>query len=69
MPASNTPKRVSAEPAASNVPEGAALGTVHALAMRRRHLPCYFDEFTFRFNRRTSKARGMLFYRLLQQAS
>jgi transposase-like protein len=28
----------------------------------------YLDEFTFRFNRRTSKSRGKLFYRLLQQA-
>ena len=28
----------------------------------------YLDEFTFRFNRRNSRARGMLFYRLLQQA-
>lgn len=27
----------------------------------------YLDEFTFRFNRRTSKSRGLLFYRLLQQ--
>ena len=34
----------------------------------RQHMPYYLDEFTFRFNRRTSKARGMLFYRLLQQA-
>ena len=29
----------------------------------------YLDEFTFRFNRRTSRARGLLFYRLLQQAA
>ena len=29
---------------------------------------CYLDEFTFRFNRRTSSSRGLLFYRLLQQA-
>jgi hypothetical protein len=28
----------------------------------------YLDEFTFRFNRRTSRSRGKLFYRLLQQA-
>lgn len=34
----------------------------------QQHLPYYLDEFTFRFNRRTSRARGMLFYRLLQQA-
>ena len=33
-----------------------------------KHLPYYLDEFTFRFNRRNSKARGLLFYRLLQQA-
>jgi len=26
------------------------------------------DEFTFRFNRRTSRSRGKLFYRLAQQA-
>ncbi|MFZ3160347.1 MAG: IS1595 family transposase, partial [Rhodoferax sp.] len=25
-------------------------------------------EFTFRFNRRSSRSRGMLFYRLLQQS-
>jgi transposase-like protein len=31
-------------------------------------LDYYLDEFTFRFNRRTSKSRGLLFYRLLQQA-
>jgi len=28
----------------------------------------YLDEFTFRFNRRTSRSRGKLFYRLAQQA-
>ena len=28
----------------------------------------YLDECTFRFNRRTSRSRGMLFYRLMQQA-
>lgn len=33
-----------------------------------RHLDYYLDEFTFRFNRRGSQARGMLFYRLVQQA-
>ncbi len=31
-------------------------------------LPYYLDEFTFRFNRRKSRARGLLFYRLMQQA-
>ena len=42
-------------------------GTLH-YRLSRRHMPYYLDEFTFRFNRRNSKARGMLFYRLLQQA-
>jgi transposase-like protein len=43
------------------------LGT-HQGAVRAAHLDYYLDEFTFRFNRRTSGSRGMLFYRLLQQA-
>jgi len=33
---------------------------------RAQHIDYYLDEFTFRFNRRTSKSRGMLFYRLVQ---
>lgn len=33
-----------------------------------RHLDAYLDEFVFRFNRRTSKKRGVLFYRLLEGA-
>ena len=32
------------------------------------HLDAYLDEFTFRFNRRSSASRGKLFYRLAQQA-
>jgi transposase-like protein len=43
------------------------LGT-HQGAVSRQQLDYYLDEFTFRFNRRTSKHRGKLFYRLLQQA-
>jgi transposase-like protein len=43
------------------------LGT-HQGSVSDKHLPYYLDEFTFRFNRRHSKARGLLFYRLLQQA-
>jgi transposase-like protein len=42
-------------------------GTLHQ-RISPQHLPYYLDEFTFRFNRRRSSARGMLFYRLLQQA-
>jgi len=37
-------------------------------AVRPSHLAYYLDEFTFRFNRRTSASRGKLFYRLVQQA-
>jgi hypothetical protein len=36
--------------------------------VEREHLQYYLDEFTFRFNRRRSRARGLLFYRLLQQS-
>jgi len=43
------------------------LGT-HQGAVSGKHLDYYLDEYTFRFNRRTSHARGMLFYRLLQHA-
>lgn len=43
------------------------LGT-HQGAVRPDHLDYYLDEFTFRFNRRTSASRGKLFYRLVQQA-
>jgi len=32
------------------------------------HLDAYLNEFTFRFNRRRSRRRGLLFYRLLEQA-
>jgi transposase-like protein len=42
-------------------------GTLH-YGVSREHLEYYLDEFTFRFNRRNSRARGLLFYRLLQQA-
>ena len=43
------------------------LGT-HQGGVSREHLEYYLDEFTFRFNRRTSRHRGKLFYRLLEQA-
>ena len=44
------------------------LGTYQG-AIRPQHLDYYLDEFTFRFNRRTSRSRGKLFYRLVQQAA
>ncbi len=43
------------------------LGTYQG-AVRPAHLDYYLDEYTFRFNRRTSASRGKLFFRLVQQA-
>src|SRR6266536_3801346 len=43
------------------------IGT-HQGAVRHKYLDYYLDEFTFRFNRRRSKSRGMRFFRLAQQA-
>jgi transposase-like protein len=43
------------------------LGT-HQGRVSMAHLDAYLDEFTFRFNRRTSRWRGKVFYRLAQQA-
>jgi transposase-like protein len=40
---------------------------VHQGRVSKKQLDHYLDEFTFRFNRRASDQRGMLFYRLLQQ--
>ena len=43
------------------------LGT-HQGAVHPSHLQSYLEEFTFRFNRRTSRSRGLVFRRLLEQA-
>lgn len=43
------------------------IGT-HQGGISHEHLDYYLDEYTFRFNRRTSRYRGKLFFRLLQQA-
>ena len=43
------------------------LGT-HQGGIQPRQLDAYLNEFVFRFNRRTSHSRGLLFYRLLEQA-
>ena len=43
------------------------MGT-HQGAVSNEHLDYYLDEFVFRFNRRTSRHRGKLFYRLAQHA-
>jgi len=43
------------------------LGTYQG-RVEHSHLDYYLDEYTFRFNRRTSRSRGKLFYRLVEQA-
>jgi len=43
------------------------LGT-HQGAVRPEHLQAYLDEYTFRFNRRSSRRRGLLFHRLMEHA-
>jgi hypothetical protein len=43
------------------------LGT-HQGSFSKRRLPGYLDEFVFRFNRRLSPSRGMVFFRLAQQS-
>lgn len=42
--------------------------STHQGAVKTDHLDDYLREFSFRFNRRHSRARGMLFYRVLQLA-
>jgi transposase-like protein len=44
------------------------LAGTHQGGIQHQHLDYYLDEFTFRFNRRRSKSRGLLFHRLAQQA-
>ena len=43
------------------------LGTLQG-SLSDQHMAYYLDEYTFRFNRRTSASREQLFYRLLEQA-
>ncbi len=42
------------------------LGT-HQGSVSDEHLQAYLEDFTFRFNRCTSRSRGLVFYRLLEQ--
>ena len=43
------------------------LGT-HQGSVDEAHLQAYLDEFVFRFNRRTSRSRGLVFHRVLELA-
>ena len=42
--------------------------STHQGATDQAHLAAYLDEFVFRFNRRKSRSRGLLFYRVLELA-
>ena len=44
------------------------LGT-HQGSVDEAHLPGYLNEFVFRFNRRRSRSRGLVFYRVLELAA
>ena len=44
------------------------LGT-HQGSVDEAHLPAYLNEFVFRFNRRSSRSRGLVFYRVLELAA
>ena len=44
------------------------LGT-HQGSVEPAHLGSYLNEFVFRFNRRRSRSRGMVFYRVLELAA
>src|SRR5262249_4005575 len=43
------------------------LGT-HQGSVDEAHLPAYLNEFVFRFNRRRSRSRGLVLYRVLELA-
>jgi hypothetical protein len=41
---------------------------LHPTGVQPEHLQSYLDEFVFRFNRRRSRTRGLLFFRLLEHS-
>jgi len=42
--------------------------STHQGSVHSPKIDYYLDEYTFRFNRRSSRSRGLIFYRLLEQA-
>jgi transposase-like protein len=52
----------------ASLPKRWLLGT-HQGSVDPAHLQAYLDEFVFRFNRRTSRSRGLVFHRVLQHAA
>jgi transposase-like protein len=43
--------------------------STHQGSVDEAHLQSYLDEFVFRFNRRRSRSRGLVFYRVLELAA
>jgi transposase-like protein len=43
--------------------------STHQGSVEEAHLQSYLDDFVFRFNRRRSRSRGLVFYRLLELAA
>ena len=67
-PAERSGPRRHAGRASRREPAAALAAGHHQGAVSSAHLDAYLNEFTFRFNRRRSRRRGLLFYRLLEQA-
>jgi len=71
-----TPIRGRPKDASKRMPRGHQVASLlqrwlwgtHQSAISHQHWMYYLDEFTFRFNRRRSKSRGKLFFRLVEQA-
>ena len=55
-------------PQSRRLAQTVVVGTLQG-GIQHQHLDYYLDEFTFRFNRRRSQARGLLFHRLVRQAA
>ena len=67
-PAARTPARSCQRCiGSSRWPNAWLLGT-HQGSVEPAHLASYLNEFVFRFNRRRSRSRGMVFYRVLELA-
>ena len=49
-------------------PQTMDTGYTHQGSIVPVHLQSYLEEFTFRFNRRNSRSRGLVFRRLIEQA-
>lgn len=63
-------EKVAAAPRVSHVAEHLQRwlkGTLHG-RIDRKHLDSYLEEFTFRFNHREAKSRGVLFQRVMENA-